>query len=416
MSMKKLIKLSFCFIFLLQAFSVFAVEYDVRTFTLFNIRQRAYALENEKSEFLFYEYIDLSLKEIGTQGLSFSAYGWGRGSSDLVFDEKTENGALSYAVLAYRPRKLRASFEFGRIFSFAGTSFEQFDGFSVSGEFIPAVQIKIFGGSPVNYTFSKAGRGDLLYGARLSTSFKGFFNIGVNYLKEDSDDGVFREEGGIDLWLKPAKFIDLSGHLFYNNITDNVSNYRALLVLRPYKQASFSAELSKFTYSDYFFATPLSVFHFPKGEEIQKLKVGFDLPATKKLSFNLNYHSFEFKQKDSADRYSVEARYGFGDDGSCAGVSLISMSGTDISQEYDEIQSYLFYEKKKFQGSMYFVGTAYDEALFGIKNVYQLLASSGWKFRDGLIISADVQYDKNPQYKQNVSGMLRLKYNFSKKS
>ncbi len=392
-----------------------AADYEVSTFTLFNIRQRAYTLENQKSEFLFYEYIDLSMQDIGREGLSFRAYGWGRGSSDLAFGEQKENGALSYAVLSYRPQKLDASFEIGRIFSYAGSSFEQFDGFSLSGRLAPAVEMSVFGGDPVNYTPFSKGRGDLIYGARISTFVRGFFGIGIHYLKENEKGNPFREESGIDLWLKPAKFVDFTGHVFYNNITDNISNYRALLLLQPHKKMNISAELSKFIYSDFFFATPLSVFHFPEGEEVQKLKTAVDFPLTEHFSLNVNYQSFDFKESDPADRYSIEARYAFGQEGSCAGISLNRMDGMEIAKQYDEIQSYLFFQKKKFEGSLYFVGTSYDESLFDVKNAYQLLASSGWRISDHAVISADVQYERNPQYKSDLTGMIRLKYDFGKK-
>ncbi len=416
-SKKTLLEIFLPLIFVLLIFhtAAYGVDYDVRTLTLFNIQQRAYTLEDQKSEFLLYEYIDLSMQDIGREGLSFRAYGWGRGSSDLAFGEQKENGALSYAVLSYRPQKFNSSFQIGRIFSYAGSSFEQFDGFSFSGRIAPTVEMSVFGGNPVNYTPYSRGRGDLIYGARLSTSVRGFFGIGIHYLKENEEGDPFREESGIDLWLKPAEFLDLAGHVFYNNITDNISNYRAFLLLRPHKKLNFSAELSKFIYSDFFFATPLSVFHFPEGEEVQKLKTAVDFSLTEHFSLNANYHSFEFKESDPADRYGIEVRYSFGEEGSCAGVSLNRMEGTEIAQQYDELQSYLFFQKKKFEGSVYLVGTSYDESLFGVKNAYQLLASSGWRIRDHVVLSADVQYEKNPQYTNDLTGIIRLKYDFGKR-
>lgn len=410
---KYLVTLLLLFLFFTAAPSI-ASEFDVKTFTLFHLRQRAISQQEEKSEYLLYEYIDLSLKDVGKEGLSFSAYGWGRGSSSLAFDEARDNGALSYAYLSYRSNKWDSTFKLGRIFTYSGSSFEQFDGINVSGRFIPGFNIKIFGGSPVNYTPSNRGRGDLIYGTRLSHSYRGIFDIGINYLKEEEDSSSFREEAGFDLWLKPAKFIDFSGHVFYNNVTDNMSDYRANVFLRPHEKITISSEFSKYIYSDYFFASPLSIFHFQDGEELEKLKIGFDISPSQKLSFYLDYIDFQFKEKNPANFYRAGIRYHLDGEGSYAGAAFHRMESDEFSQQYDEIQSFLYFKKNKFVGSLFLVGTFYEVPIFGVDDVYQVLASSGIRIKDNLILSADLQYDENPQYESAASGMIRLKYNFSK--
>lgn len=412
--MKQILILFLLFFLFFPAVNIYASDLDIRTFTLFHIRERALSLQDEKREYLFYEYIDLNLRDIGREGLSISAYGWGRGASDLAFDETRDNSALSYAFLSYRAKKWDSTFKLGRIFSFSGSSFEQFDGFSASGNFIPGINLKVFGGSPVNYTPFIKGRGDLIYGTRLSHSFNGKFDIGVNYLREDDSSNAFREEAGVDLWLKPAKFIDLSGHVFYNNVTDHLSDYRALVLLRPHEKFTISTEFSEYIYSDYFFASPLSVFHFPDGEELQKFKVGIDASPIQKLSFFLDYMAFDFEKRDPADLYRAGVRFLFGDEGSNAGISFHRMDSDLTSQQYDEIQSFLFFKKKKYEGSLFLVGTFYEEAIFGVDDVYQVLASSGIRIKDNLTISADLQYDRNPEYENATTGMIRIKYNFSK--
>jgi len=57
----------------------------------------------------------------------------------------------------------------------------------------------------------------------------------------------------------------------------------------------------------------------------------------------------------------------------------------------------------------------YDSRINGVRNAYTIAGAASYEFSKNLKIAADVDYSKNPDFDNEVKGLLKLTYLFEVK-
>jgi hypothetical protein len=127
-----------------------------------------------------YEYLDLSVRDIGGDAISAHFGGWGR----FDFREETGDKDVQYAFVSYRRKEANSVVNLGRIMVFEGVAAERVDGAYARTDLAGGLGISAFGGSPVEVGIDTPGN-NIIYGARLSHQLPNLYGIGVSFLKEE---------------------------------------------------------------------------------------------------------------------------------------------------------------------------------------------------------------------------------------
>ena len=108
---------------------------SIKSETIFRCLERNTATENDKLILPVYEYLRLDYGQTKSKGISFHAYGWGRGDlADSDYYKETSDGELHYAYLQYRKPFSNFKIRLGRQSVFTGVAVGSFDGLRIESE------------------------------------------------------------------------------------------------------------------------------------------------------------------------------------------------------------------------------------------------------------------------------------------
>ena len=217
-----------------------------------------------------YEYLDLSVQNLGTEAISLHFGGWlGHDLQDDSFGPNDNNGrSLQYGYVSYRAKERNTVVNLGRIMVFDGVAAERVDGAYARMDLMGGFGVSAFGGVPVLTNLPEQPGNEVVYGARLSHQMTDLYTIGFSYLKSEFNTKVFREEQGVDLWLKPVNKVELFGRSSYNAETTGWMEHSYNLLLGPFSNLRLNTEVSQFTYENFFFGMTNSAFVFQPGGPI----------------------------------------------------------------------------------------------------------------------------------------------------
>jgi hypothetical protein len=357
-----------------------------------------------------YEYLDLSVSNMGRSGISFHASGWVR--FDLA-EESTPgddlNQDLSYAYFRIPIRSL-AVFMVGRTYVFEGVAAEQVDGAHVRVALPAGLGLALYGGSPVETDLDDRD-GDLLYGARFSQGSYGTYEVGVSYLKEDNDGDDFREEAGVDIWYRPFDGLQVEGLSSYNAETSGWMEHAYSVALGPWDGLRVTGDYQSLEYEHFFHSPTTSAFDraaLDPQEDLVSVGGGVDFTFLGSSTAWAGVTHYDYDLSGEADRY--RAGFDFELENYRAGISVGRTDGeTDQLAYYD----YRAYASKRFgraDVSVDLYDVSYDEEIAGKEHAYAASAALGVDIRDGLRVVADVEYAENPFFDEEVKGFFQLIY------
>ncbi len=364
-----------------------------------------------------YEYLNMSVRDLGRESVSFQFGGWLR--YDLRDDStnKNTNNDLQYAYLSYRDAEANAMINAGRIMVFEGVAAERVDGLSARTDLRDGFGVSAFGGTPVETNAADLGGNNTIYGGRFSHTMTDLYTIGVSYLKEEKNSAQFREEEGVDLRLKPVNKVELLGKSTYNAEASGWAAHTYNLLLGPFAQLKLNTEVSKIDYQKFFVGATNSAFVFqPGGTADPKEKVSIygesvSYEFSEKLNASVDYKKYVYDIAGNAGYYG--GRVGYSIPKSLAtGVSIHRMSGDTDRLSYYE---YRVFGMKKFGSTdvtVDLLNVKYDAAVNGVTNAYTAALAAGYELSEKLKLGADLEYSKNPDYDKDVRAFLKLIYQF----
>lgn len=368
-----------------------------------------------------YEYLNLDLTDTFKDGSSASFYlgAWGRADLADKSTDKYTDADLQYAYLSYRAAKNNTVVNLGRQFVTEGVASERLDGLYLRSDFVGGFGAAAYAGKSV-ITEPNFKGGDIVYGARVSKSDAQYYTIGLSALKSEREDNSrYREEEGIDLWLRPLERLDLTGRSSYNSITGGWMEHAYALSVVPLEQLRISTDFSHVNYYDYFFNMTASSFSFndrliDPNEKLTTGGVAVSYLPTKNLTLIVDYKIYDYEIAQKAAYYGGKATYSL-PQSFTVGIGAHRMDGKADQLCYTEYRAYM--TKKIGRANVYvdLINIGYDNPINGVKNSYALTGAAGYQFNKSVMIGANMEYSKSPEFDNEVRGLLKITYAFDVK-
>ena len=374
----------------------------------------------------FYEYLTFNVDNIAGQDLSFHINGWLR--EDLGEKRSTDRLGedLNYAYLDLAVDSIKSRFRLGRIYVFEGVAAEQVDGVYAKVEPVKGLDVSAYTGSPVNL-FPDGREGDFIYGGRVSYGMDKYFRVGASYLKEQSDTHGFREETGIDTWVRPLPMLDLQGMSSYNIKDEGWMEHTYHLIVGPFSipeidnvkpvdKVRFGLDYSHVDYRYYFAATTLSAFDRLNLNPKESYDMGggnVELFLIDELSLVLRYKNYDYDISGSAQNFGGTLKYTMGES-LAAGVSVDRMDGHENDLRYNQYRTYATGKIRNFDITADLMDVNYDRKINRVTDAYALVGSIGYNINSSMRVASDIEYSKSPYFDDDVRGMLKFIYKFGK--
>lgn len=414
-----------CLLACISASSVSAADYSVsgQLDTILRLKTDIY----KKNIYPLYEYVRLaaSNNQKDGSGIDFYLGAWGRVDTAEKSGEKNRDGDLQYAYLTYRAAKNNTVVNLGRQFVTDGVAAEQLDGLYVRSDFYGGTGASAFIGKPVIIEPKNSKNyGSIIYGGRISQSMPKYYTVGLSALKSDTEANLkYREEIGADLWLHPIKQIDVTGRSSYNSITKGWMEQNYTISAIPFEQVRISGEFSNINYRDYFYNMTTPIFSFAnrpasqniaRDEKLTTTGVSASYSPFNHLTFSGDYKHYAYKVDGKADYFGGKIVHSLPESFSL-GCAIHRMAGQNERLRYTEYR--LFASKKIGLADLAIDinNTGYDTRINGVRNSYAVTGSAGYEFGHRLKIGADVEYSKNPDFDNEVRGLIKLTYLFDTK-
>jgi hypothetical protein len=375
----------------------------------------------DKTQVPLYEYISLSLADIGPDGaIGFYFGGWGRvdlGSETL---DRDTNGDLQYGYMTYRPKNNNLIVSLGRQFVAEGVATERLDGLFARIDLPAGFGASVFAGSPVATEPNFKIGGDVVYGGRISHTMPKYYTVGLSFLKNDGPDGRLREEEGIDLRFYPCKYFEAVGRSSYNSITGGFMENAYTATITPVSNVKINFDLSHVNYKDYFFNNAAtSAFSFitgiiDPGEGVLSLGGSVAYTPIKNLTLAADYKNYNYDIMGNADYFGGKIAYSLPYNFS-TGFSVHRMDGDRDTLRYYEYRVYASKRIGKLDLTADFFDVNYDRSINDIHNTLNVTGSASYDLTKNLRISANADYAKDTEFDDQVSGFLKVTYAFDMK-
>ncbi len=372
-----------------------------------------------------YEYLRLNMTDNRSDGSGVSFYlsAWGRGDLADKSTSSSTNGDLQYAYLTYHAPKNNAAFTIGRQFISEGVATERIDGIFVRSDFEYGIGASVFLGNSVitePNSDPKYRGGAFIYGGRVSQTDKKLYTIGLSALKNNTEDGSrYREEQGLDLWMRPLEQVDVTGRSTYNSITSGWMEHSYAVSYAPLSILKLGADFSHINFKDYLFnlTTPALSINSPVWN-INNDQTAFGASASytgmKSLTLAADGKYYRYDQSGDASYFGGKGSYSF-PDALVVGGGLHRMQGDVDKLRYTEYR--VFASKKIDQADLTIdaINVNYDKEINSIKNSYVITGAVGYEFNRKLKVRGDLQYSKNPDFNREVRVFLMATYTFDTK-
>ncbi|KAF0216004.1 MAG: hypothetical protein FD174_3897 [Geobacteraceae bacterium] len=398
-----------------------AADLGVNGTTLVSFEQRSTPGFERQRVIPATQFLGIDADHLGNPNLSLHLYGWGRVDlADRSTDEKYTDGDLTYGYLRYLFPTANGEVKAGRFFVFDGVSAEHVDGVSARADLARGFALSMYGGAPVRLDRADDNKGDVIIGGRVSYRIPSLFELGFSALHEKgvtngqtTDLKDHRQLVGGDLWLRPHKTTEFSGRISYNTATDGVAEQSYLLTVRPSAPLSVAGEYSRYRIKDYFAATNIrSLFNPDTGDNVQYYGGSVTYVIAKPAEVTVSYRHYNRDITGNSDRFGGEGRLTLLDNKCRAGLSYFRTEAPTGINSYHEIRGYLLHTAAKYTASVDTIAHLYDDKIFGKNTAFEVQGSAGYRLRPNLKLSGDLSYGQNPQFNDELKGLVRLTFNY----
>lgn len=385
--------------------------------TIFRMRTTV----DKKSIFPAYEYLRLNMTDNRKDGsgLSFHFAAWGRADLADKSSSNSTEGDLQYAYLTYRAPKNNTVATIGRQFISEGVAAERIDGIYLRNDFAYGIGASAYVGNAVITEPNYQG-GAIIYGTRISQTDKKYYTIGVSALKSEYENNTrYREEEGLDLWLRPHQKIDLTGRSSYNSITNGWMEHSYAATYSPLATLRLGADFSRINFKDYLYGMTTSALRIINpvwnGNERQTT-VGVNAAYTviKNLTIAADYKLYSYDTSGDASYFGGKATYSL--PGNLAvGGSIHRMEGYVDRLRYVEFRAFATKKIGHADLTLDATNVNYDRTINGIRNSYTITGAVLYELNRKLKLGADVEYSRNPDFDNEVRGLVKAIYTFDTK-
>lgn len=377
--------------------------------------------EGSKNFFPAYEYLRLSVVSAEKDGsaTSFHFGGWARGDlGDKSARDRYTDADVQYGYVSYQAAKNNFMLNAGRQFVTEGVAAQKLDGIYARSDFAAGFGAAAFLGSPA-VTEPNYSADDFVFGGRISHSMNKYYTLGVSALKSFADDGkVYREEEGLDLWLHPLKQVDVTGRSTYNSVTNGWMEHAYTLSYTPLDSLRLSVDLSNINYKDYFYKVTTSALVFnpltngiDPNEKVLALGGSVAYTPIQNLSVAADFKNYNYDIAKSANYFGGKVTYSL-PESFAAGFSVHRMDGNTDKLDFYEYRVFASKKISHLDLAVDFTDVNYDARVNGIRNTYSVAGAVSYEINRKVKLGADVDYSKNPDFDNEVKGLVKLTYAF----
>jgi hypothetical protein len=141
-----------------------------------------------------------------------------------------------------------------------------------------------------------------------------------------------------------------------------------------------------------------------------------DMPANQETAWQQLLGAKNIKHdKDSigdATRGELGLKYSYNNRRDAAGLSVAVVSADRDENEYQEYRGYVTHSIAKWRFALDALTQRYQQAIFGVKNAYQVVGSAGYQVLEILQLSGDLRYTKSPRFDEDYAGLIRASLSF----
>ncbi len=361
-----------------------------------------------------YEYMEMESRDRDKGLWNVYLSGWWGHDFSTMQDGNRNRDELTNAYVKVSPyADGRLLLNAGRHYVFEGVAALQLDGISTRWEPAPRYGLSLFGGVPVETEFDKRG-GDSVFGGRVFQRISQKAEIGLSFINEINNDTRFREKTGLDLWIMPARIVELKGQSFYNNITEGWGEHAYALRIFPQKGLVLSGLFSHTSYHDMFSAATLTVFSsdfLGKDETLTKAGGLIEYRFGDSITGILDYTHYSYKTMGDAAYYGAKlasTAYGVS-----SGMALHRMEGAVDKLRYLESRIYAAKDAQNVRFSIDAISHHYDLPISGMRDAYSVNGSIRYAVSNTLASNFSVDYGKTPDFVYTTTVLLCMVYTFN---
>jgi len=375
---------------------------------------------DDKDLFPLYEYLNMSMSKKLADGASLSMHlgAWGRYDLGEASTNDYSDADLQYGFISYRAAKNNTVANLGRQFVVEGVAAEKIDGLYLRNDFIGGITAAAFAGAPVA-SETDSGVANLVYGGRISHSMPKYYSVGLSFLKNEHESGSrYREEEGIDIWVHPASQLDLVGRSSYNSITNDWMEHAYTLTFAPLDPMKITAGVSNINYRDYLHTVTTNALRLNNGiinqnESLLATNIGMSYRILKNLTLAADYKNYRYDIAGDANYYGGKVDFALPD--FVTGASFHRMDGDNDRLRYYESRLFALLKFDHLNISADVTNLTYDQRINAVRNVFSATGSVGYEVKENLKLGADLEYSQNPDFDDEVRGLVRLVYAFDTK-
>jgi len=396
--------------------------------TILRMEQRDLGIEKQ-NYIPFIQMLGLDVDKLADGNLSMHFNGWFR--ADLAYksynDDKT-GGSLTYGYLRYRFKEANADIRAGRLFVREGIINEQVDGISARTKLPYGFGVSAFGGANVHngnlYNETSDGKGASIFGGRVNYRYRGILEAGVSALHESKAPVLVNYTNGnhrlvgMDLWYNPHKMIEIMGRSSYNSEVKKIAEHSYLLNLKPLERLVVGVEFNEQHDQSYLYSwTMYSKAALNPSDKSRSVGGNASYDINKSVNVSADYKHYK-RELGNADRYGFNTKLTVLDNMLRSGGGYhylragdgFAITGTN-GASYHELRAYTMYDTKTYFAALDLMGYFFKEKIYNKSSAWEMVVSLGYHFRQNLSLSGDVSYGRNPQFTEEIKGLLKLTYN-----
>jgi len=389
-------------------------------------------------------FLGLDAAKLADGNLSFHASGWGRADfADKSFNSDRYAGSLTYGYLQYRFNAANADVRLGRFFVHEGIVNEQIDGASLRTDLPFGFGFSAFGGANVHtkkivalvpvlpatiYNEKSDGKGEANFGGRLSYRYKGVLELGASGQYETNAptlanyNNVDHRMVGGDVWFSPHRSVEIMGHTSYNTVTKGVAENSYIMNVKPVRHLVLTGEYNEHREKNYFyswvsFSDTLKLTDPSLRSRTLGGSASYELSKAVEIAGDYKRYT---RESGNADRFGGDVKLAFLDNKFRSGVGYHYLrAGSQFAPadygtaSFHELHGYMMHDAKAYFASIDAVGYLFKEKIYNEKAAWEGTISLGYRITPELVASGDVSYGRNPQFTEEVKGLVRLTYNLA---
>jgi len=385
------------------------------------------------------QFLSVDVDKLGDGNLSAHLYGWGRlDLADKSFNNDQADGNLTYGYLKYSFKQANAQVRAGRFFVTEGIVNEQLDGLSARTDLSLGFGISAFGGATVHTVHMAGettdGKGDGIFGGRLNYRFKGMLELGLSGVYESDAPSLVNQQlaasgafgsrrllGG-DIWFSPHRMVEVMGHTSYNTETDGLAENSYLLNVKPIKDLVLTGEFNEsrdrsLFFNSIIFASMLNNLN----DRSHSLGGRLSYELTKMIEFSADFKHYT-REIGKAERFGGDLRFtllnkslrsGIGYHYLRSGQNFAIIPSSNASGSFHEVRGYAMHDTKGYFAALDAIGYFFKKSINDKASAWELTGSLGYHITPALALSGDISYGQNPQFDDDLKGLLRLTYNMN---